>query len=117
MLLFMNCKRQPLYLVLFTTLVSLITIASIAQDSLVIPLWQGGAPGFENRKNEPEEAKDWWVKNINNPSLTFFRAPQAIATGAAVVICPGGGHRTLVFNAEGTDAAKFMNSLVLMRLF
>ena len=107
----MNCKRQPLYLVLFTTLVSLITIASIAQDSLVIPLWQGGAPGFENRKNEPEEAKDWWVKNINNPSLTFFRAPQAIATGTAVVICPGGGHRTLVFNAEGTDAAKFLNSL------
>jgi len=107
----MNCKRPSLRLVSLTTLVSLITIASVAQDSLVIPLWQGGAPGFENRKNEPEEAKDWWVKNINNPSLTFFRAPQSIATGTAVVICPGGGHRTLVFNAEGTDAAKFMNSL------
>ena len=107
----MKCKKQSLLPGLICTLFSLISFTAIAQDSLVIPLWQGGAPGFENRKNEPEEAKDWWVKNINNPSLTFFRAPQSIATGAAVVICPGGGHRTLVFNAEGTDAAKFMNSI------
>ena len=107
----MNCKKQSLLPVLICTMFLLICFGAIAQDSLVIPLWQNGAPGFENRKNEPEEAKDWWVKNINNPSLTFFRAPQSIATGAAVIICPGGGHRTLVFNAEGADAAKFMNSI------
>jgi acetyl esterase/lipase len=82
-----------------------------AQDSTVISLWKNGAPGYESRKNEPEQAKDWWVKNINNPSVTFFPAPNSIATGAAVVICPGGGHRTLVFNAEGTDAARFLNGL------
>jgi hypothetical protein len=97
--------------VFISLLFSVVGLAAVAQDSLVIPLWQGGAPGFENRKDEPEEAKDWWVKNINNPSLTFFKAPQSIATGTAVIICPGGGHRTLVFNAEGTDAAKFMNSV------
>ncbi len=37
----------------------------MSQDSsFVIPLWQNGAPGFENKKNEPEQAKDWWVKHI-----------------------------------------------------
>jgi acetyl esterase/lipase len=107
----MNCKKQLLMPCFLGTLFSLISFAAIAQDSLVISLWPGGAPGFEKRKDEPEEAKDWWVKNINNPSLTFFRAPQSISTGAAVIICPGGGHRALVFNAEGTDAAKFMNTI------
>ncbi len=75
-----------------------------------IPLWPNGAPGFESRRNEPEQAKDYWVKNIHNPSITAY-LPSGKATGAAVLICPGGGHRELVFNAEGRDAAVFLNSI------
>lgn len=82
-----------------------------AQEGMVIPLWQNGAPGFENKKNIPEEAKDWWVKHVHNPSITVYPAPANTATGAAVVICPGGGFRTLVYNAEGKDAAAYLNSL------
>jgi acetyl esterase/lipase len=80
-------------------------------DSLVLPLWKNGAPGFENRKNEAEEAKDYWVKNINNPSVTVFFPPAGKSNGTAVLICPGGGFRLLVFKAEGIDPAKFLNSL------
>ena len=84
----------------------------IAQDTAVtVHLWENGAPGFEQRKNEPEEAKDWWVKNIHNPSITVFLPKKETANGTAVLICPGGGHRTLVYNAEGKDAALFFNSL------
>src|SRR5450432_4090401 len=79
---------------------------TFSQDSsFSIPLWQNGAPGFENKKNEPELAKDWWVRNINNPSLTVFLPSKEKANGTAVIICPGGGHMNLVYNAEGVDAA------------
>jgi acetyl esterase/lipase len=83
-----------------------------AQDTpWVIHLWPNGAPGFEDRRNIPEQAKDYWVKNINNPSVTVYLPPKDKATGAAVLICPGGGHRLLVYNAEGRDAALFFNSI------
>src|SRR3954447_15174379 len=66
-----------------------------------VPLWANGAPGFESRRAEPELAQDYWVRNVNNPSVTVFLPPKEKATGAAVVICPGGGHRLLVYNSEG----------------
>jgi acetyl esterase/lipase len=84
---------------------------TFSQDSSSISLWQNGAPGFENKKNEPELAKDWWVRNINNPSLKVFLPAKEKANGAAVIICPGGGHMNLVYNAEGVDAAKYFTNL------
>ncbi|MDP4261216.1 MAG: alpha/beta hydrolase [Bacteroidota bacterium] len=77
----------------------------------IVYLYPNGAPGFESRKNEPEQAKDWWVKNIHNPSLTVYLPPKEKANGSAVIICPGGGHRELVFTAEGEDAAEYFNNL------
>src|SRR3990172_4547083 len=86
------------------------TVASHAAPEQ-IPLWPGGAPGFESRRDEPEEARDYWVRNIHNPSITVLLPPAEQATGAAVVVVPGGGHRELVFDAEGRDAAEFLNKL------
>lgn len=84
----------------------------IAQDSsFVLPLWANGAPGSESRKNEPEQAKEWWVKNVHNPSITVFRPSADKANGTAILICPGGGHRALGFNGEGVDVAKYLNGL------
>lgn len=80
-------------------------------NPIVIPLWKNGAPGFENLRNEPEQAKDYWVKNINNPSITVYLPVKEKANGTAVIICPGGGHRELVFNAEGVEPAIFLNSI------
>ncbi|HTV18896.1 MAG TPA: alpha/beta hydrolase [Polyangiaceae bacterium] len=77
----------------------------------VIPLWPRGAPGAERRKDEPEVARDWWVKNVHNPSLTAFLPPPAKATGAAVVIAPGGGFRELVFDAEGKQPGEYLSQL------
>jgi len=77
----------------------------------VIHLWPNGAPGFESRKDEPEQAKDWWVRNVNNPSLTVFLPPAGKSNGCAVVVAPGGGFSELVFNGEGRQVAEFLNPL------
>lgn len=82
-----------------------------ADELQTISLWPNGAPGFESRKDIPESAASYWVKNINNPSLAVFLPPKEKANGAAVVICPGGGFRELVFGAEGVEPAKYFNNL------
>ena len=87
-----------------------LTSVAIAEPQ-VIHLWEKGAPGFEDRRDEPELAKDYWVKNIHNPSITVFPAPKEKANGAAVMIVPGGGHRELGFIPEGVEPAKFFNEL------
>lgn len=97
--------------VLFSLIITGSNISGQQNAPSQIYLWQNGAPGFENKKDEPEEAKDWWVKNIHNPSITAYFPAKEKANGTAVLICPGGGHRNLVYNAEGRDAALFLNSL------
>lgn len=79
-------------------------------QAAVIPLWSFGAPGFEDRRDEPELAKSYWVKNVHSPSLTAFLPSKASATGAAVIICPGGGHSELVFGVEGTQPAEWFQA-------
>ncbi|MGJ8680630.1 alpha/beta hydrolase [Paraglaciecola sp.] len=92
-----------------------------SQQPIILPLWENGAPGSEEHKNIPEQAKDWWVKSVHNPSISVFQADES--NGAAVLIFPGGGHRQLVFDEEGTKAAKFLNqfgitaAVVKYRLF
>jgi acetyl esterase/lipase len=107
----MNTRFFQIRFLVYVLLTGINGLLYAQSDSLVIPLWASGAPGFENRKNEPEEAKDYWVKNINNPSITVFFPPADIANGTAVLICPGGGFRLLVFKSEGIDPAKYLNKL------
>lgn len=71
----------------------LLALGATANAQTVIPLWEKGAPGFESRRDEPEQHKDWWYKNIHNPSLTVFLPEAGKANGAAVIIAAGGGHR------------------------
>jgi len=82
-----------------------------AAEPQVIPLWPKGAPGFEDKRAIPERAESYWVKNIHNPSITAFLPPKDKANGAAILVCPGGGHRELVFNAEGVEPAKYLSDL------
>jgi len=76
----------------------------------VIHLWTNGAPGFEDRKDIPEVAVSYKVNHINNPSVTLFLPPKEKATGAAVLIFPGGGNTELGFVPEGIEAGEYFAS-------
>lgn len=96
---------------LATILAALLAFPAFAQapaaPPLRIPLWQGGAPGFESRAAIPEVSKEYWTRNINNPSITYFPARAERRTGAAVLIMPGGAHEFLVITSEGDDVARW----------
>jgi acetyl esterase/lipase len=77
-----------------------------------IRLWPNGAPGTAAaRRTEPEIGRDYWVRNIHDPSLIAFPAPPAVRNGAAIVILPGGGHKLLVWTNEGTKVATALNRM------
>lgn len=87
--------------------------AAVAQPTTpppaVVPLWPNGAPGSEARRSEPETAKDYWVANVHNPSLTIFPADPKHSNGSAMIVAPGGGHRQIVWTTEGINVAHALN--------
>ncbi len=95
----------------FILLVLLKPASLFAQtDSIFLHLWEKGAPGFENRRNEPEKGTKY-ISNVHNPSVTVYLPEKSKATGAAVLILPGGGHRILVMGSEGREPAEFFNRM------
>ncbi|MEZ6061231.1 MAG: alpha/beta hydrolase [Planctomycetaceae bacterium] len=76
-----------------------------------IALWPGGAPGSETRMNEPEAVDEGPgkcnVSNVHHPSITPYLPKDDAATGTAIVIAPGGGHRVLCLGHEGDALAEW----------
>jgi acetyl esterase/lipase len=60
-------------------------------------LWPKGAPGAVG------------TEDVDKPSITIFLPPPEKATGAAVVVCPGGGYGGLAITYEGYDVAEWLN--------
>ena len=82
-----------------------------AQQLPEILLWAQGAPG-SNPDGEEEIVRiykstgDHIISNVHNPSITPFIPSQENATGIAIVIAPGGGHREIWIDHEGYNIAK-----------
>ena len=73
-----------------------------------VPLWPTGAPGSEARRDEPEEIQGETIRNIHHPSLVVFLPEKEIATGAGLVLAPGGGHTSLWIVHEGFNPAQLL---------
>ena len=94
-------KQIVFLLILFTT-----GEGAFAQDK-ILKVWPDGAPN-DNGMNLPEEKYDGVrVRNVSEAEMFIYFPESAINTGAAVLICPGGGYRIEAMDHEGYDMAEF----------
>ena len=51
------------------------------------------------------------VTEVTQPMISIYSPPKDLNNGAAVVICPGGGYHILAYDLEGTEVARWLNSI------
>ena len=77
-----------------------------------IPLWPGGAPGSEGKPAKEtvttSASGELSVSGIHNPSITPYLPARDKATGLAILVIPGGGHRVLAITHEGYNVAEWL---------
>lgn len=104
--------------ILFALTISLGTSSAraAAAPEKPIRLWPGAAPGDkgdigkETNKTKTPDDNIIRITNVTKPTITLFRAPADKDTGAAVIVCPGGGYNVLAWNHEGTTICEWLNS-------
>jgi len=93
------------------TCLLLINMSAVAQSNEIL-LWPNGASGSEGKMGKEKlrlVEEDHVISNIHNPSITPYLPSKEKATGAAVIIAPGGGHRELWITHEGYNPARWLS--------
>jgi acetyl esterase/lipase len=91
----------------------------------IVELWPGKPPeepgtiGAELQRMSKQSVKTQveiteptrLITNVTKPTLTIYRPAKDKDTGAAVIICPGGGYWDLFWQIEGEEVARWLNTL------
>lgn len=83
----------------------MVAIEAPAQPD-AIPLGTGTLPDAKAQESWHQQYGSRFARNVTDATLTPFLPDPAKATGAAVVVAPGGGFRTLSMENEGWDVAR-----------
>ena len=92
------------------TIIGLMMFSYRVSAQKIIQLYNGNAPGSETwRYNEQQTDKPFPITyNVAHPTLTVFAPDPAIATGTAVIVCPGGGFFILSTSSEGNEVVRWL---------
>lgn len=93
--------------------VYLIIAGPLSSQNQVLSLWNDKIPN-QKKSNETEKVDTNGIvriSNVQNPEISVFLPSKSNSTGQAVIICPGGGYKILAYDWEGTDIAKWLNSI------
>jgi acetyl esterase/lipase len=80
-------------------------------DGNAITLYPGVAPGSEGAHQKEQWSEvmgDHVAHYVNRPTLTPYLPAKGKATGAAVIVAPGGGFMVLSMKNEGVDVARWL---------
>jgi len=101
----------------FTSLLMILMCTANLNAQEIVKLYPGVIPGS---KPAPADFKETApvgddgiirISKVSEPTLTVFLPSKEKATGAAVIICPGGGYGILAINHEGYNVAKRFNDI------
>lgn len=103
---------------LFLLITNLITGSIMAQDK-PIQLFPKGAPGEQTKLIEkalPEGGKVGGasvlrLSGVSDPTITIYPASDEVATGSAIIVCPGGGYEILAYDLEGDEICQWLNEI------
>src|SRR6266508_6047601 len=112
-------KTLRLRILLILPLIAVTAAFAAEPAPQVVYLWPSGAAtlqgaGEKEITNPPEPQPGQvirQVKNIHNPSIEVFLPPPEKATGAALIVAAGGGHRELNVGTEGYDLREWLRGL------
>ena len=90
---------------------------AFAEDHVELEIWPGDLPAgsvemapsvIAKLKSELTQER---IRFVDRATLTIYPAPEKIANGCAVIICPGGGYNILAWPKEGLEVAEWFNSI------
>ncbi len=85
-------------------LMLMLSLSVKAQE--IINLYPGAIPNSKKSNIKETRKSRGMYAGVTNPTLEIFLPEREKSTGAAVVICPGGGYSVVVYQGEGTTTAK-----------
>jgi acetyl esterase/lipase len=87
--------------------------------TLIMDIWPDRPPGDEGEIGEEHFREPWseetkgtrWLTNVTRPTIAVYRPEADKDTGAAALVCPGGGYWNLAWDLEGEEIVAWLNSI------
>ena len=98
-----------MYKLLGISALLIVSFTTVAQD-FKLKVWPNGAPSSNGMKLPEEIFEGKRVRNVSEAEMYVYLPKIGINTGAAVVICPGGGYIMEAMDHEGYDMAEWLTS-------
>jgi acetyl esterase/lipase len=119
----MNCNKYTVLAVAVNLILAPYNLFAQGKSNTgPIHYWNKGVPGetgtggVEKDLTKPTDARPGGkavirLTNITDPTITIYSPPKETNTGAAVIVCPGGGYSILAMDIEGTEICDWLNSI------